>query len=128
MQSAEQEFFDNLQWFAIIAALFKKTRFKNLQNEKKLQLEIELMFNLAEVPYNREVKLTDKDIVDFMVGQIAIEVKTKCTGMEMYRQISRYADSDKFMLIILVTNTVTMLPRKINDKYTHVINLGQSWL
>jgi hypothetical protein len=126
--SDEQKFFNSIKHFATIASLFKKTRFKSMKDEKKLQQEIEYMFNVNNIPYQREVRLNDKDIVDFIVEDIAIEVKTKASVMEIYRQIKRYSDSDKFLMIILVTNRHTRLPRKINNKYTHVINLGNSWL
>ena len=110
-----------------IGTLINKHRF-DLQNEKVLQQQIEDMLIQNNVPYQREVKLSDKEIIDFIVEDVGIEIKIKGKRKDFYRQILRYSESPKIKAFILVTNKSMHLPKYINNKYTHFLNLGLSWL
>jgi hypothetical protein len=66
----------------------------NFTNEIELQDGIEGLLSLSEVDYKREVRLSKKDIPDFVLnfpeGKLAIEVKIGGTKNALLRQISRY--------------------------------------
>lgn len=102
----------------------------DLSDEKRTQRDIAEVFTAAQIPFEREVKLTKKDIVDFMVGDVAVEVKLK-TGtskMDIYRQLERYADSEKVKALVLVTNLAMGLPETIKGKPVYFVSLGRAWL
>jgi len=129
MDAEQEEFLQKILYFAKTAKLVEKYRFKELSNEKKLQLEIADLLEKHHIPFVREVAFNKKDIIDFMVAEnVGIEVKIKASPKEIFRQLERYCESEKVLVIILVTNRVIKLPRKINNKFTYVINLGKSWL
>lgn len=102
----------------------------DLSDEKRTQRDIAEVLEAHQIPHEREVKLSKKDIVDFMVGTVAVEVKLK-TGtskMDIYRQLQRYAESPKVSALILVTNLSMGLPETINGKPAYFISLGRAWL
>lgn len=102
----------------------------DLSDEKRTQRDISEVFTGAGIPHEREVKLTKKDIVDFMVGDVAVEVKLK-TGtskMDIYRQLVRYAESEKVKALVLVTNLAMGLPETIKGKPVYFVSLGRAWI
>lgn len=102
----------------------------DLSDEKRTQRDIAEVLDIAQIPYTREVKLTKKDIVDFMVSDIALEIKLKtgASKMDVYRQLERYAESPQVAALVLVTNLSMGLPETINGKPTYFISLGKAWL
>lgn len=100
----------------------------SLSDEKRLQAEMEETFTAAGIEYDREYRLSHKDIIDFKIGRIGIEVKIKGGKLNIHRQIERYAASDELDEIILATNVATGMPETIKDKKIHVFNLGRAWL
>lgn len=99
-----------------------------LNSEKDLQAAIEAHFNYLGVEYSREHNLGDGDIVDFMVGAVAVEVKIKGARRAIYRQCERYAAHDNVEAILLVTNVAMGFPPEIGGKPTAVLHLGRAWL
>lgn len=100
----------------------------SLENEKDLQVEIENIFNKWGVKNQREVRLSDKDIIDFMVGDIGLEIKLGGQAKRIYRQMQRYCAHDKIKAIVLITNKSMGLPREIDSKPTYILNLGRAHL
>ncbi|AHJ13135.1 DUF5131 family protein [Sulfurospirillum multivorans] len=102
----------------------------NLSDEKLLQNDIASAFDHSSIAYEREVKIKDKSIVDFMIGTLAIEVKIRGNGsaMSIYRQIERYCDSDQVEAILLLTSKTMTLPETINGKAVYVLSLGKTQL
>jgi len=102
----------------------------NLSDEKLLQNDIASAFDHSSIVYEREVKIKDKSIVDFMIGTLAIEVKIRGNGsaMSIYRQIERYCDSDQVEAILLLTSKTMTLPETINGKAVYVLSLGKTQL
>ena len=74
------------------------------------------------------MRLSDADIVDFMVGSIAVEVKIKGAKAEIYRQLERYAAHDNVTAILLVSSRSMHLPALINGKPTLVASLSRGWM
>jgi hypothetical protein len=112
---------------AEITAALNKRRL-SLHDEKVLQNEIELIFREKNIWHLREHHLSAKDILDFMLSGVALEVKLKASTRDLYRQISRYLQHDSVRGLVLVTNKYIRLPAQINNKPVTIIRLGQSWL
>lgn len=99
-----------------------------LSDEKKLQIEIAAELNAAKIEFRREVHLGPRYIVDFMVRDIAIEVKIKGARRAIFRQLERYCAYDAVGSIILATNVPMGLPDTINGKPVSIAALGRGWL
>ncbi|MEX2430496.1 MAG: hypothetical protein WD645_01080 [Dehalococcoidia bacterium] len=99
-----------------------------LSSEKVCQSEIEACLRANGVPYQREARLSDADIVDFVVGTTAIEVKLRGARRRIFSQLQRYAAHERIDSLLLVTNVPMGLPKEINGKPTHVLNLARAWL
>ncbi len=110
-----------------IASTLQRLRIP-LSNEKAAQDAIERAFKDAGLPCEREVRLSPGDIVDFMVGTIAVEVKIYGQRREIFRQLTRYAQHERVKELLLVTNLAMGLPPEINGKPARRIDLGRAWL
>lgn len=99
-----------------------------LSDEKLLQQEIGDVFEAAALDFEREVRLGGGDIVDFMVGSVAVEIKIKGERRAIYRQLERYCAHEVVKRIILATNVPMALPIDINGKPASVAALGRGWL
>lgn len=100
----------------------------DLSTEKNAQGSLEKNLLSLGYDFQREYRLSESDIPDFMIGSICIELKIKGSAKEIYRQLERYAMHDQVEIIILMTNRSMGLPKTINGKYTHLINIGSAWL
>lgn len=103
----------------------------DLSSEKHLQAEIEQVFTAAGIPFEREKRLSDRDIPDFLVaGGIAIECKmrNKARKIDIYKQLCRYAAHAEVNAIVLASNMSMGLPEEINGKPVYVASLSRGWL
>lgn len=100
------------------------------KDEKELQHGIGLVLTELGVDWKAEVVLTPKDRIDFMVGEIGIEVKVDFPEAAVTRQLWRYAQHDKIKALILVTTRSKHrdLPAEINGKPLFVVWLLNSFL
>lgn len=94
-------------------------------SEMELHSQIAEALNREGIAFDREVRLTEKDRVDFMVGGIAVEVKVDGAKNEVLRQIHRYAQSDMVSAIVVVTDKARHLnlPCCLNGKPVVVSSL-----
>ena len=69
--------------------LLSKYRF-TLSHEKALQAEISALLTDNKIEHSREVKLSDRDCIDFLVGSTGMEVKLKGSAMAIYKQCERF--------------------------------------
>lgn len=99
-----------------------------LSDEKLLQEAIGDVFQAAALDFEREVHLGPRDIVDFMVEGIAVEVKIKGNRRDIYRQLERYCTYETVASIVLATNVPMALPVEICGKPTGIAALGRGWL
>lgn len=99
-----------------------------LSDEKLLQAEIAGVFSAAGLAYRREVHLGPRDIVDFMVGSVAVEIKIKGARRAIYRQLERYCNYTEVGAIVLATNVPMSLPATILTVPTAIAALGRGWL
>lgn len=99
-----------------------------LNAEKAAQAALEDLLKLNGVEFEREVALSPADIVDFMIGDIAVEMKLKGSVMDIYRQLCRYAAHDRVKGLVLLTSKAMSLPELINDKPARVVSMSRAWL
>lgn len=100
-----------------------------LADESALQREIAAELEQAGAAYEREVRLSSSDRVDFMLpGNIAVEIKLKGQRRAVFRQCERYVAHDNVRGLILVTNLTMGFPQEINGKPCWVASLGRAWL
>ena len=101
----------------------------DLSNEKRAQADVEVVLMRSGISFEREVRLTDADIVDFMVGGIAIEIKLRgAKKKEVYRQLCRYARHERVESLLLASNMSMGLPAVIDGKDAYFVKLGEAWL
>lgn len=106
----------------------RSTRFP-LSDEKRLQAAISDAFTATGIEHEREVRLSDKDIIDFLLpGGLGIEVKIKGGKREIYFQVQRYAQHDQITALILATNVPMGFPPLVNGKPVYVHNFAMAWL
>ena len=105
----------------------KPIRFK-LNNEKALQAEMAQAFDRLGIEAEREVRLGPGDIIDFLVGDVGLEVKTKGQKKAIFRQCERYCDHDRIKALVVATNVAMGFPREIGGKPVYVLPLGKAWL
>lgn len=73
-------------------------------NEIELQDGIARVLGLAHVTFEREVRLTPKERIDFIVGEgIGVEVKIAGAFADVIRQMQRYAEHPRITALVLAT-------------------------
>lgn len=86
----------------------------------ELVLQDTLAFALARdgITFEREVRLTPEDRIDFLVGGVGIELKIDGSGHRLLRQLSRYARSPRVERLIVVTTRAhhRMRPMTLSGK------------
>jgi hypothetical protein len=100
-----------------------------LKDEKSVQAAIAVVLDSHGIDYKREVKLSDGNVVDFMLpGGIAVEIKIKGQKREIFRQCRRYCEHAQVKAIVLMTATVMGLPPEIEGKPAYYVSMGRGWL
>lgn len=100
-----------------------------LGREVFLQEDVEKALREQGVQFKREATLGPGERVDFLCwGEIALELKLRCSPRVMMRQLQRYAAHEQVKSIILLTATITSMPDSMNGKPVFVVNLGAGYL
>src|SRR4051812_24817436 len=106
-----------------IVGLIRSTRL-DLSSEKRAQADLEEAFKRAGIAFEREVRLTDLEIVDFMVEGIGIELKLRQAGKKaVYKQLCRYARHPRVESLLLASNLSMGLPPSIEGKDAYFVKL-----
>lgn len=102
----------------------------NLSNEKLLQNDIAATFEKHNITFKKEVKLDEKSTVDFMIENLAIEIKitSKVSAMNIYRQIEKYAKNEKVAAVLLMTSKTLRMPESAFGKEIYILSLGRTQL
>lgn len=100
-----------------------------ITNEKAVQEDISRLLDGAGIRHKREVRLSDGNVVDFMIeGGIAVEVKLKAAKREIFRQCERYCRHSQVNALVLVSGTPIGLPADICGKPCWLASMGAAWL
>lgn len=82
------------------------------------------------IPFEREAIVADTDRIDFLVGRIGVELKTKGSPSAVAAQLLRYAQNSAFDGLILVTSRTQLsrLPDTLHGKPLWIVNLSGAGL
>lgn len=103
----------------------------DLSDEKRAQADIGLLLTAAGLGWEREVRLGNAGIIDFVVGgEIGLEVKLHAhnSASRMLRQLERYAETGRFRAMILASNRAMSLPPQVRGVDAYFASLGRGWL
>ena len=100
-----------------LAELLARTKFR-FSDEYGLQDGIEALLKREGVSYQREVRLSPRDRIDFLLGDIGIEVKVDSSEIVVERQLMRYATDPRIGSLILVSSRFRhqSMPQFLNGK------------
>jgi acetyl-CoA carboxylase carboxyltransferase component len=75
-------------------------------DEAELQAAVARVLDEAKIGYQREVRLSARDRVDFLVdGGVALELKVQTTSKNLLRQVLRYAEHPIVREIVIGSTT-----------------------
>lgn len=108
-----------------LLAVLKTFRFR-YDDEMRLQEGIAAVLASSHIPFEREVKLSQHDRIDFMTGRLGIEVKVGHPLTSVMKQVHRYMQIGEVDELLLVTNRCrhSIVPETINGKPVAVLFLG----
>lgn len=89
-----------------IAQALRSVKF-NYSNEIQLHEGIEAVLRQTGYDPQREVRLGERDRIDFLVGDVGIEVKIGGSAASAHRQLSRYAKHDEIGSLIFASTRRT---------------------
>jgi len=99
--------------------------------EKQLQEGIAQVLHEKNIPFEREKRISEKEVIDFLVaGGIGLEVKTKGSPSEVARQLLGYAACPGVKELMLVTGRYALgkLPKELLGKRLSVVALWENFL
>ncbi|MBD3183365.1 hypothetical protein GF312_13795 [Candidatus Poribacteria bacterium] len=103
-------------------------RIKRTMEEIQIQDEIESQFRGSGIPYQREIKVAPRFRLDFLVEDIAVEVKKRRPARgKLISQIERYASLAIIKGVIIVLEKNTNIPKTICDKPVKIVSLNRLW-
>lgn len=102
----------------------------NLQSEASLQDGLQLVLEKHGVLFVREARLDAKNRPDFMVGSLAIEVKTKGSFADFLRQANRYLELEQVTGLIAIGTPkwMPLVPPALAGKPLYTVRLLSSLL
>jgi hypothetical protein len=98
-------------------------------DESELQAAVARVLDGAGIGYQREVRLSPRDRVDFLVdGGFALELKVQTTGKNLLRQVLRYAEHAVVSEVVIgsTTHHGLSLPAEAHGKPVRCCHL-RSW-
>lgn len=113
-----------------IVRLLQRCRL-DLSTEKHLQAGVEQALTTAGIRFEREKRLSDRDIPDFFIeGGVTIECKMrhKARKKDVYKQLCRYAEHQEVTALVLASNISMGLPAEINGKALYAASLSRGWI
>lgn len=105
------------------------TRSFRFVSEDDLQRGLAEAFAADGFSFVREVPLSKRDRIDFLVGDVGIEVKIGGALSALTEQLLRYAKADRVRELVLVTSHQRLgnLPREIGGKKLTVVTLSRAF-
>lgn len=96
--------------------------------EFEIHAAIEQALERAGIEFVHECRLSPGRRIDFLCGQIGIEVKkSRPVAARLKQQIERYMESEMVSAMIVVLQKPCSLPDKIGGKDVHVLALNRLW-
>lgn len=91
--------------------------------ESALQAGVAAVLERAGAPFEREVRLTRSDRIDFMVGGLGVECKMDGSLSALTRQLHRYAQLPAIDGLVVVTTRARLarVPHTLNGKPIAVV-------
>lgn len=91
--------------------------------EADLQQGIAVALAAVGLPAVREVRLSGRDVIDVMCGDVGVEVKVAGRPAPVARQLLRYAEHPQVAALVLVTtrSTLRAVPRELAGKPVLVV-------
>jgi hypothetical protein len=95
-------------------------------DEEELGNAVAQLLNAAGVAFEREVRLSPRDRIDFMVGSVGVELKVDGSLAQLIRQLDRYAQHERVSELVLVSTRRKhlLLPSALREKRVAAICLG----
>lgn len=105
-----------------LEALLTSKRYR-FNDETALQDGIGKVFTKAKIAFEAEVRLSPADRIDFLVGNVGLEVKVKGTEEAAHMQLLRYAEHDRILGLLLVSGTKRIgdIPPMMRGKPVRVV-------
>ena len=112
-----------------LATAIYNTKF-HYKDEKELQRGIGILLTQLGLTFEAEHLLSAWDRIDFLVGDIGIEVKVDSPQSLVTRQLWRYSKCSEIQSLILVTTRSKhlSLPAEMNGKTIYHVHLLHSFL
>ena len=96
--------------------------------EYEIHAEIARVLDAADIDYIHECKLKPGRRIDFLCGDIGIEVKKgRPDGARLRAQLARYLEDARLSAAIVVMQRPCALPEHICGKPVRVIALNRLW-
>jgi hypothetical protein len=92
------------------------------RTEAAMQDALEVELKKTGMGFEREVKLSKTDRIDFLIGNVGVEMKVKGSFVSVVRQLQRYARSSRISELVLFTSRpkLTLMPESIGGKRVRV--------
>lgn len=85
------------------------------QTEKGVQDGIEYALTNSGIAHSREHRLSDRDRIDFLIGNVGVEVKIKGSRAPLIRQLGRYSRHGDIEELILASSVRKLLHTAPDD-------------
>ena len=112
---------------ATVEQVLTSNRFR-YAGERDLQAGIAAALTSAGLDVRREASLGEAGTIDFVVGDLGIELKVRGTRADVTRQVFRYLQHDAIKALLLVTTRAELarLPSIMSGKrvFTHHLTSG----
>lgn len=95
-------------------------------DEAVLSKHVALLLAKAGIEYSREVSLTARDRIDYLVQGVGLELKVGGSAASIIRQLDRYAQSERIDALVLVTTRRShrYLPEHLHGKPVECVLMG----
>lgn len=100
----------------------------DLADEAVCQAQMAEALTAAGVQHQREVVIGPGERIDFMIGDVGVEVKLRGGKRAIHGQCQRYCRCAAVKALILTSNRTLGLPAEMEGKPVHFLHLGRAWL
>ena len=96
--------------------------------ESDIHQMVEKQLQKARLPYVHEAKIGPGCRIDYLVGDVGIEIKKgRPDADRLKRQLARYAACEDVAALVVIAPRSVALPQTVLNKPVRVIALNQLW-